>query len=509
MKIVNKKSVSILSFVLALTLIISGTLTSMQPAWMATSPFSDVPSTHWGLDGILVAYEDGVMTGTYHNPNTGERQFSPAAPLTMAEWSVMIYRAWYADESFAVAEENWWNRQAEVLSRHGIYAGWGSLSSIQFNGPASRTAMAVTIANLMKDKGIAADASKVEAAKAQIADLDDIYPMYHDAVATCWALGIINGTGGGKFDGNGNTERAAAATVYGRVKNVLAGAPSGGETPPVIPTPPTTVSPVGTMSSTRLNLGKNDIASHAPITDYWAQQPMEIRNISDRDSFNAACQTIKDSKMILTQGEFVRTRNVYYHYAMAAKVGNAAQNNVGDAMGALNGCGGGYGSYGDSSFVYYILAPLTTATVSAPRFATTIAQINANPGMSDRQKAELCVKAVCGQIDYQVNGGASWGNGLGKGDCTSYARMLNDLLSAAGLPNMNMAGTVAAGGHAWVQVKLDGQWYVMDGTLTENNSSATVFTFAEHESKYGYSGLNDTDVARVARALVDVAYPTN
>ena len=224
MKIINKKTVPIVSLVLALTLVISGALVAVQPAHMATSPFSDVPSTHWGIDGILAAYEDGVMTGTYHNPNTGERQFSPAAPLTMAEWSVMIYRAWYADESFAVAEENWWNRQAEVLSRHGIYAGWGSLSSIQFNGPASRTAMAVTIANLMKDKGITADASKVEAAKAQIADLDDIYPMYHDAVATCWALGIINGTGGGKFDGNGNTERAAAATVYGRVKNVLAGA---------------------------------------------------------------------------------------------------------------------------------------------------------------------------------------------------------------------------------------------------------------------------------------------
>ena len=49
--------------------------------------------------------------------------------------------------------------------------------------------------------------------------------MHQNAVATCWALGIINGTGGGKFDGNGNTERAAAATVYGRVKNVLNGAP--------------------------------------------------------------------------------------------------------------------------------------------------------------------------------------------------------------------------------------------------------------------------------------------
>lgn len=508
MKIVNKKSVSILSFVLALTLIISGTLTSMQPAHMATSPFSDVPSTHWGIDGILAAYEDGVMTGTYHNPNTGERQFSPAAPLTMAEWSVMIYRAWYADESFAVAEENWWNRQAEVLSRHGIYAGWGSLSSIQFNGPASRTAMAVTIANLMKDKGIAADASKVEAAKAQIADLDDIYPMYHDAVATCWALGIINGTGGGKFDGNGNTERAAAATVYGRVKNVLAGASSGSENPPAIPTPPTTVSLVGTMSSTRLNLGKNDIASHAPITDYWAQQSMEIRNISDRDSFNAACQTIKDSKMILTQGEFKLAMNVYYHYAMANEVSNAAQDNVDGAMGALCGYGGDYNPSG-MGYRIYLIRPLRTATTSAPRFASTIAQINANPGMSDRQKAELCVKSVCKQIDYAINGGASWDNGGTAGDCESYARMLNQLLSAAGLPSMNIGGTVAAGGHAWVQVKLDGQWYIMDGTITEGNPSATVFTFAEHEKAYGYSGLNDSDDIKVGRALIDAAYPAN
>lgn len=508
MKVINKKSISIVSLVLALTLVISGAMVAVRPARMATSPFSDVPSTHWGIDGILAAYNDGVMTGTYHNTATGERQFSPAAPLTMAEWSVMIYRAWYADEPYSVAQENWWNREVDILNRHGIYAGWGSLSSIQFNGPASRTAMAVTIANLMKDKGITADSAKVEAAKAQIADLDDIYPMYHQAVATCWALGIINGTGGGKFDGNGNTERAAAATVYGRVKNVLNGASSGSENPPEIPTPPASASVVGTMSSTRLNLGKNDIASHAPITDYWAQQSMEIRNISDRDSFNAACQTIKDSKMILTQGELVRTRNVYYHYAMAAGVDNAAQKNVGGAMGALNGYNGGYGSYGDSAFVYYTLVPDSTATTSAPRFASTISQINANPSMTDRQKAELCVKALCEQIDYAVNGGASWDSG-NAGDCTSYARMLNQILSAAGLPNLNVAGTVAAGGHAWVQVKLDGTWYVMDGTLTENDPSATVFTFAEHESKYGYNGINDRDAYKVARALIDAAYPTN
>lgn len=509
MKVVNKKSVSIVSFILALTLIVSGTMVAVRPARMATSPFSDVPSTHWGIDGILAAYNDGVMTGTYYNTTTGERQFSPAAPLTMAEWTVMIYRAWYADEPYAVAQENWWNREADILNRHGIYAGWGSLSSIQFNGPASRTAMAVTIANLMKDKGITADSAKVEAAKAQIADLDDIYPMYHQAVATCWALGIINGTGGGKFDGNGNTERATAATVYGRVKNVLNGASSGSENPPEIPTPPASASVVGTMSSTRLNLNKDSIATHAPITDYWAQQSMEIRNISDRDSFNAACQTLKDSKMILTQGELnALGRNLYYNYAVVAQKSDATQGNVDGAMGALCGYGGDYGLQG-SGYRFYTIRPLRTATTSAPRFASTIAQINANPSMTDRQKAELCVKAVCEKIDYAVNGGASWDNGGTAGDCESYARMLNQLLSAAGLPSMNIGGTVAAGGHAWVQVKLDGQWYIMDGTITEGNPSATVFTFAEHEKAYGYSGLNDSDDIKVGRALIDAAYPAN
>ena len=509
-----KKTISLgLTLALALSLITPALATPTPQATSKVvcsangrSPFSDVPSTHWGIDGILAAYEDGVMTGTYYNANTGERQFSPAAPLTMAEWSVMIYRAWYADESFAVAEENWWNRQAEVLSRHGIYAGWGSLSSIQFNGPASRTAMAVTIANLMKDKGIAADASKVEAAKAQIADLDDIYPMYHDAVATCWALGIINGTGGGKFDGNGNTERAAAATVYGRVKNVLNGAPSGGETPPVIPTPPTTVSPVGTMSSTRLNLNKDSIATHAPITDYWAQQSMEIRNISDRDSFNAACQTIKDSKMILTQGEIDRLgKNVYYNYAVVANVSNQTQKNVDGAMGALLGCGGTYSSYG-SSYDLYVITPLRTTTTSAPRFASTIAQINANPGVTDKEKATLCINTVCDQLQYQAYGGnASWDNGGNAGSCVSFARMLNQILSAAGIPNINLAGN----NHAWVQAKLDGQWYVLDATMVEVGYDSGITSFSEHEQLFGYSGLNNTDVVKVARALIDAAYPTN
>ena len=88
--------------------------------------------------------------------------------------------------------------------------------------------------------------------------------------------------------------------------------------------------------------------------------------------------------------------------------------------------------------------------------------------------------------------------------------MLNQILAAAGLPNINMAGQTSAGGHAWVQAKLDGQWVVIDGTMAETGfDNGGIMSFAEHESIAGYSGLNDTDGVKVARALIDAAYPTN
>ena len=332
----------ILAVALALALAVG-----IAPAYAAAPRFSDVTADHWAYSYIEEAAADGAVNGV------GNNRFDPDGILTVAEWSCILARAFYGNEVEGKAKTTWYNREVEVLQEHHIL---GFVNDFQLSASASRIQMAETVANLMKDKNVTADTSKVAAAKAEITDLDSIYPMHHEAVATCWALGIINGVGGGRFDGNGNMERAAASAVYSRVKNVLAGAPSGGETPPETPTPPANASLVGTMSATKLNLGKNDIATHAPITDYWAQQSMEIRNISDRDSFNAACQTLKDSKMITTQGEMVRTRNVYYHYAMATPVSNETQRNVIGAMGSLSGCGGSYGGYG-SSFLYFTLTP--------------------------------------------------------------------------------------------------------------------------------------------------------
>lgn len=476
------------------------------PAHAAAPRFSDVPADHWAYSYVEEAAADGAVNGV------GGGKFSPGGVLTVAEWSCILARAFYGNEVEAKAKTMWYNREVEVLQEHHIL---GFVNDFQLSAPASRVQMAETVAKLLKDKNVTADASKVAAAKAEITDLDSIYPMNHEAVATCWALGIINGVGGGRFDGNSNMERAAASAVYSHIKKVLGGASSGPDSPVEPTAPPTTESLVGTMSSVPLDFREEArtgeiFKSHASITDYWSQQSEEIRRISDKDSFNAACQTIKDSEMILTQGEFNFSTNICYNYAIVPKITVETQKNVDGAMGALEGYGGSYGLVtvrGYTKTRLYTIAPLSTETTSAPRFASAIAQINANPSMTDRQKAELCVKAVCEQIDYVVDGGASWGNGKNGGDCTSYARMLNQILSAAGLPNMNIAGPVAAGKHAWVQIKLDGEWYIMDGTITEGNPSATVFTFAEHESAYSYSGVNDRDAYKVARALIDAAYP--
>lgn len=484
--------------ILAVVLILALTI-GVVPAYAANAQtFTDVPPNHWAYSYIQEAAADGAVNGV------GNNRFDPDGVLTIAEWSCILARAFYGAEVEAKTRTNWYNREAEVLSEHRIYANVGTLNSIQYSNPASRTVMAMTVANLMGDKGITADASKVVAAKTAITDLDSIYPMYHEAVATCWALGIINGVGGGRFDGNGSMERAAAAAVYSRVKKALADASSTPDVPSEPPTTPTTGSVVGTMSSVPLNLGKADVASHVPITDYWSLQSEEIRRISDKDSFNAACQTIKDSEMILAQGEInTLGRNLYYNYAVVAQKSDTTQKNVDDAMGALCGHGGDYGLQG-SGYRFYTIRPLRDATTSAPRFAATISQINANPSMTDKEKATLCVNAVCDQLRYQAYGGnASWDNGGNAGSCVSFARMLNQILSAAGIPNINLAGN----NHAWVQAKLDGQWYALDATMVEVGYTSGITSFSEHEKLFEYSGLNDTDVVKVARALIDTAYP--
>ena len=504
----KKNYLSVLSLVLAITMVLGVALTAMQPARMETSPFTDVAVTQWYFPYVLEAYDDGVMTGTYHNPATGEREFSPKSPLTMAEWSVMLVRAYYADELAASTVEklNWYNREVAVLDKHGVYSRLGTVENIVMKTSVTRTQMAVMAANLMKDQGAVASDSEIEAAKGQIKDLDSIPSIYHNAIATCWALGIINGVGNGMFDGGSNMQRSAAAKVYVCMKNKIAELGNGGTIEPT--PPPVTSGLVGTFSSEPVKINKDSLVTNKPINDWWSKQPMEIRNIADKDHFNAAAQTIKDSKAILTQGEIKMGTNRYYHYAVVPFYTNEAGKNVGQAMSNLSGHNGQYGGYGsaESGYLFYRISPFADAIHTA--VAPILAKIT--PDMSDRQIIELCVRETVARIDYEVSGGASWANGKPTGDCESYARMIQQLLAMADIPVIYMTGTTGLGPHAWLQVGIregdDITWQIVDGTATEVGHNA-ILSYAEHQSYMNYDGkINHHDVYAVAKALISAAY---
>ena len=155
--------------ILAVALVLALAL-GIAPAYAAAPTFSDVPSSHWAYSYIQEAAADGAVNGV------GSNRFNPDGILTVAEWSCILARAFYGNEVEAKAKTTWYNREVEVLQERHIL---GFVNDFQLSAPASRVQMAETVAKLLKDKNVTADASKVAAAKAEIADLDSIYPMYH------------------------------------------------------------------------------------------------------------------------------------------------------------------------------------------------------------------------------------------------------------------------------------------------------------------------------------------
>lgn len=106
-------------------------------------------------------------------------------------------------------------------------------------------------------------------------------------------------------------------------------------------------------------------------------------------------------------------------------------------------------------------------------------------------------------IDYQVDGGASWPNGKVFGDCENYSSMIEQLLRIAGIPCFDVGNST----HDWLQARIDGEWYVVDGTISEtwNSYEAGIQTFEEYAALVGTDTLaknNGLNYQRY-RALAD------
>ena len=489
---------------LLLAIVLCAGLTA--PVLAAASAFADVPTTHWSYPYVERAYNAGIMLGTYYDAQSGRRLFSPNSDISCAEWSVILARSFYADEVAIEPDDgSWYSRQVTVMQNHKAYEGLGDYSLLK---PLTRYQMAQMILNLLKAQNVTMPTEEqLVTTDATITDLASVPGQYKQAVRSCYYLGIIMGVGDGSFAGTLPMSRAQAATVWARLVDKideLAKTQYG--------------SAVGTISSEKVTLS---LETHHWVNDYWSMQPQEIRELVDQDAFNCLIQTRIDTHKIQNEGEWCTESgaylgatksgiNSYYNYAVfSPDIYSETQRNVELATAVMSDAGGFYERYqlAGRDYGYYSIRPFgsgTTYDQYQEVFAPILAKLK--PGMSDEEKIKICVQAVCDRIDYEDNGSATWLNDKKTGDCGNYQTMTSQILSAAGYPVIRTSATLNNGvGHAWLQVLVNGEWMIVDGTSSEVGRGY-LFTAEQHAQMRGYDKTeNDYKTYKIAKAILE--YP--
>lgn len=143
--------------------------------------------------------------------------------------------------------------------------------------------------------------------------------------------------------------------------------------------------------------------THKPVTDYWAENSEQFQSKADRDIYNAAVQSLKDWD-VSGERNGATYINACYNYA--------AFNNKKE------------GNYPRTIIGLFNSGLMRNSILS--NFEPYISQIN--PSMSDKEIAEICMKAITDN---------------------------------------------------WTYVRLDGTWYFADPTLAVHASDAGVEIFPE------------------------------
>ncbi|MGM9606892.1 MAG: CAP domain-containing protein [Oscillospiraceae bacterium] len=237
----------ILSFLLASILAAALVI----PAYAVTH-FSDVPTGHWAYPYIMEATEKGIVNGV------GGGRFAPEGTESNAEFVTMLVRVFYPDEAAAwaahpnAAGNPWYWPYMCAAQRANMLIGTSAATDPEKS--IDRSNMACIMNNLLKEKGLTASSSAKQAAKAEIRDWNTIPADYQDAIAACYALGLLTGYDNGNFGGEDSMTRAQACVVILRLMNCVnentAIEPEPTPTPAPTPTPTPTPAPTPTPTPT-------------------------------------------------------------------------------------------------------------------------------------------------------------------------------------------------------------------------------------------------------------------
>ena len=475
-----------------------------------TPTFTDVPKGNWAYTYVEQAAEKGWVNGV------GGGAFQPGGNVTYAQLATMLTQAFFSDElnTYTGNASPWYQKYCGTAAGAGLFNGT-DFDNQKAGAAVNRYEMAQILYNVMQAKSKSA-APDLNAAATSTGDWSAIPEHYRSAVAVCKAGGIINGTdSNGTFGGNGLMTRAQACVVLIQLDKYIAdNASFGNQGDNQGNQPSVNYGPVGTMSDFKVTLS---LDTHKPIHDYWSQQSVDVKALIGKDIFNCVVQSMKDSEMIMTQGEFGtsrrdKNRNLYYNYAVYED-DMTSQSLIARAGLWMSGPGYPVGvgtTYADNGAQPTLRIGSLNRHPDADQLSTIFAPVFAKfpANATDKQKVDICVQEIVNRFNYETGtaGGFSWTNGNTKGNCESYARAASQILAAAGIPNMQMAGSSNLGAHAWVQAYIDGEWMVVDATCVEGGYKDTCMTFARFEQITGISrSANDSDETKVARALVEAS----
>lgn len=193
--------------------------------------FTDVPRGTWFYDAVMSCADNGYVSGV------GNNKFMPEGKLTYAQVLTMLTNAFYLDEK-AEYEDNrwmemdayfgnklqWWSYNAFYFMDNGLLDGTSVniKSSASANSPINRYEVVQVVSNILASEGITVSDAQRRSAQRTISDWNSIPSKYHDAVVSCFSLGIISGYPGNRFVGTDTLTRAQACVILNKLVDIVA-----------------------------------------------------------------------------------------------------------------------------------------------------------------------------------------------------------------------------------------------------------------------------------------------
>lgn len=226
--------------ILSLALAAAVSLSMFVPASAASPTFTDVPTTHWAYAYVEKAASAGYVSGI------GDNKYSPSGTVTYAEFCTMTVRA-FAQSTVDMFDSwcSWTGTDPDEFCEHwyDLYM-WSAIHSFILmdtkadtteqkvdskiaESAINRYEMAQIMYNIMMSGGLeymggtSPTDAEISAAKSKIADWSSVPSNYRDAVAACYAAGLLSGVDSkGTFSGTSTMDRAQAATVMCNLCNL-------------------------------------------------------------------------------------------------------------------------------------------------------------------------------------------------------------------------------------------------------------------------------------------------